>query len=147
MLAFAKHDVDNIFDLFGCCSPSTTKWQCMPQLQLTSANVKRKVPQEDLLVQQCRQQGYFAKATLLTLNINAACHLHCFFIVSPRNSKLIVTPFSWHLNKNGIFCAPLQQPILVSHKLSDKFDGIAKKNIMLILAGCHGDRFQNIALA
>jgi hypothetical protein len=71
------------------------------------------------------------------LNINAASDLHRFFIVLPCNSQLVITPFARHLNKNRIFGTPLQQPVLIGDETRDQFDGIAKKDIMLILARCH----------
>jgi hypothetical protein len=77
------------------------------------------------------------------LNINAACDLHRFFIMLPCDRQLVITPFARHLDKNRVFGAPLQQPVLVGDKTRDQFDGITKKDIMLILARCHAMRSEN----
>jgi hypothetical protein len=105
------------------------------------------MPHKYLLVQQCRKKGDIAKTVIFTLNINAASDLHRFFIMLPCNGQLVITPFARHLDKNRIFGTPLQQPVLIGDKTRDQFDGIAKKNIMLILARCHAMRSENLGSA
>ena len=98
---------------------------------------------ENLLIQQCCQQCNFTKSAFITLHINAACHLHRFFIMLPCNGELVVAPFSRHLSQHRIFTALLKQPILVGHESGDELNRITKKNLTLELATCHYNKFRN----
>ena len=65
----------------------------------------------------------------------------------PSDRQLVITPFARHLYENRIFGTPLQQPVLIGDKTRDQFDRIAKKNFMLILAGRHAMRSENLGSA